>query len=1565
MKRKIGWTKRLVAFALSAAVGLGAVPFSGFAPQEAYAAEMKGISQSHWAWESMQKMYDQGILSGDAAGNMHPDRAVTRAEFISMLNRSFNYTNYTAKELPFTDMTGEEWYAEHIRAAYAQGYFSGVSADRAGATEAITREAAAAMLCRNVKVENATLQLTQFTDGNKVSQWARGAVAAAVDKGYLKGYEDGTFRPKNHISRAEAATMLSNALGSILAESGTYSGVYEGNVTISTSNVTLKDVVISGDLYITEGVGTGYVNLENVTVLGEVIVCGGGEAQWGGNSVQFKHCNIQKLTVDGAEDRAVSLYALGDTTIAETNIKSTTYLQNHADTVPGFDNVRVFGPEETTLYLSGNFKMVDLVNPQNKVVLGKGEVEQLTVDEDAKEGEVELERGTIVKTLNVDGQSEITGKGDIKKLVVTASDATIEQFPDQIEIRPGVKTEIAGQEMSSADAAESSETPRILAGYPKANEISSSSAKVKLSGNKPGTIYWAVTYGDVKELTQEEILKPTTVERIQKSGTLSATESEKELEIALSSLEADAEFTVSAVLVDNKENVSRIKEGSFRTKDATKPGFVNGYPKTVPISSHRFDIEAMPLKDGTIYWAVFAKGAAQPTAYQLRSQELKGAIVYGKRADCERNVEYIMKAEHDDLVEDVSYDVYVMVSDGDQDSAIIKLTGVTKDTTPPEFLEGTPVQDKNDAKSVDVTVGANEEAKVYYVVIEWDESFPAQMVIDGKLQTPTLDSEEAKKQVLTGSNAKMTGSVSLKADTPTAVKISGLEEETPYRVYMVLEDRSGNLSEEVKMVEIKTKDVTPPTARVICDNPVDGKMPVEEPIKIVFSEIVWNILSENGNEVPNKDNLSDDVIKLYDVTLTPEEEVKIDFSLVTTEEGEKGATILVFPPEAFANGKGLNSGSRYQFELNHIIDTSGNPIKKNTRLEIFETVPPLVILRETAANRGKMDYTFSLTPQSQQTSDFVLFDMLLQSDKNIKIELYSRRSSEEEFKQILRGEGLAGEFTLGANKLTSLHRLIDLSLEFEKFNELDYIEYGIYVTEIEGDTEKEGWHTTVNIDVTCVAGYQAKLMGLFNGASSVGDGNVSNVNYSTQNPKDTQEFIIEMPFIDNIVPSFINGYPVLSNDALKPDNYMITDILIRPQLMTDRKATMYYLIAEKGTVYFEKETEWTNVDASEKDDEVHRVLTQEALDKRAQNIQSHALNPEGSFWGVYEITDGQSLKQPTLPLGDKEDLQPDTSYEMFIVLKGVPEQLSQVYYIPFHTEQITPPTGTVTVTGRGENSVDLEIATDKRAQVDWIVLKKEDADTFKKLNDPVTQATIIRNGLENETYRPEDFNRGTTELKIDDYAMTVTVNNILRPQYYVLIGVAQMVLSDGSTVGGDSEIFYSIPFTTKDTTPPTITFNTTRVTGTPDKGFKGNLKVTSDEGLYYIPREGANPTPVTQEELVKIIESMSSDSGPTFKLSGDAPIVYENIYNEDGQPTGEQAVKEFTIRFTNTQRRDMSTFGGVTFCDVNGNMVGAIQMLFVMEKETYDDGTVDYGNSYWNCTVGGKNANVNDNGATT
>ena len=89
-----------------------------------------------------------------------------------------------------------------------------------------------------------------------MSEWSRGIVGSLVDSGIVKGYTDGTFKPKNNITRGEVASLLVNAIGTRYSEAGEYSpGYIYGNLTITASGTTLRNTTIAGDLYITGGVG--------------------------------------------------------------------------------------------------------------------------------------------------------------------------------------------------------------------------------------------------------------------------------------------------------------------------------------------------------------------------------------------------------------------------------------------------------------------------------------------------------------------------------------------------------------------------------------------------------------------------------------------------------------------------------------------------------------------------------------------------------------------------------------------------------------------------------------------------------------------------------------------------------------------------------------------------------------------------------------------------------------------------------------------------------------------------------------------------------------------------------------------------------------------------------------------------------------------------------------------------------------------------------------------------------------------------------------------------------------
>ncbi|NHN35530.1 S-layer homology domain-containing protein [Paenibacillus sp. S3N08] len=77
----------------------------------------------------------------------------------------------------------------------------------------ITRTEFAVMLLRTQQIEISNESSAMpFSDKESVPEWARLAIQTAVAKGVLDGYEDGTLRPQQTVSRAEMAAMVSKAM---------------------------------------------------------------------------------------------------------------------------------------------------------------------------------------------------------------------------------------------------------------------------------------------------------------------------------------------------------------------------------------------------------------------------------------------------------------------------------------------------------------------------------------------------------------------------------------------------------------------------------------------------------------------------------------------------------------------------------------------------------------------------------------------------------------------------------------------------------------------------------------------------------------------------------------------------------------------------------------------------------------------------------------------------------------------------------------------------------------------------------------------------------------------------------------------------------------------------------------------------------------------------------------------------------------------------------------------------------------------------------------------------------
>ena len=229
----------------------------------------------HWAKEEIEYLMSKDVVSGYPDGSFKPDKQITRAEFVKMINYIFGYSEKNS--VSFTDVGEGDWFYDEIGKAVKAGYISGYDDGTMKPNNPITRQEVSKVMGMVFDLNESEESAGDFVDADRIGDWARGYVGILKDKGYISGYPDGTFKPGNSITRAESVKIVVNASGLIINAEGEYSEDAAGNVLVNISDVVLKDMEIAGDLYLVEGIGDGTVTLDNVTVEGEVYIRGGGE----------------------------------------------------------------------------------------------------------------------------------------------------------------------------------------------------------------------------------------------------------------------------------------------------------------------------------------------------------------------------------------------------------------------------------------------------------------------------------------------------------------------------------------------------------------------------------------------------------------------------------------------------------------------------------------------------------------------------------------------------------------------------------------------------------------------------------------------------------------------------------------------------------------------------------------------------------------------------------------------------------------------------------------------------------------------------------------------------------------------------------------------------------------------------------------------------------------------------------------------------------------------------------------------------------------------------------------
>lgn len=373
----------------------------------------------HWAESVITQWQSKGLIQGYEDGTFKPGNTITRAEFVTLMNNAKGF--WSEGSINFSDVKNGSWFYSAVARAVAAGYVKGYSDGSFKPGNTITRAEAAVMIANAARLSANEAGAYRFTDVGSIPAWARGSVGAVVAAGYMTGYPDGSFYANASISRAEAVSSLNRMLGGTAYQpTQPTTPTTSDDVVIEDKGTTLKNQTVDGNVTIAKSVGNGDVTLRNVTIKGDLIVKGGGS-----NTVTLEDVDVRgkvRLLKEG-----VHLHLIGDTDIRKLLIDLAARITQSSSYKDEIDEIILAGDGNLnkTTRIDVPAKQLRIEN-QADLILG-GDVEKLIVDEDAKGAEIEIKKGTTVNELNTDAKIKLTGKGRIDLLDVSASGVTFDK----------------------------------------------------------------------------------------------------------------------------------------------------------------------------------------------------------------------------------------------------------------------------------------------------------------------------------------------------------------------------------------------------------------------------------------------------------------------------------------------------------------------------------------------------------------------------------------------------------------------------------------------------------------------------------------------------------------------------------------------------------------------------------------------------------------------------------------------------------------------------------------------------------------------------------------------------------------------------------------------------------------------------------------------------------------------------------------------------------------------------------------------------------------------------------
>lgn len=394
---------------------------------DALAASSGTDYKGHWAESDIDTWLNAGLLTGFEDGTVRPDSVVTRAQFVTMINRVLGLTK--TANINFSDVPSGSWFNEAVSIAVAAGYANGMSDTTFEPETTVTREQAATFVARAIG-ETGGGNVSGYTDASTISSWATDAVGAMSDAGYLQGMSDGRFAPKDGLTRAQAVTLLER----VRLDHGVslMPTLDTAELVIEKTGEVIEDVTIDGDVIVASTVREGDVFFKNVHITGDLLIQGGGS-----NSIYLEDVTIDGTMIMDKNDVRVEL-------VGNTVINAISILKGcHVDTKNFTGSVKTISIDQEIA--TGKKVTIDvdcdelIVNaPVKDGLIINGNVGSLTFTEESAGSKVTI-NGTV-DTVVSDGKVTIDGSGTVNRHENNASTTVGGNVDVEKEVLPDSST---------------------------------------------------------------------------------------------------------------------------------------------------------------------------------------------------------------------------------------------------------------------------------------------------------------------------------------------------------------------------------------------------------------------------------------------------------------------------------------------------------------------------------------------------------------------------------------------------------------------------------------------------------------------------------------------------------------------------------------------------------------------------------------------------------------------------------------------------------------------------------------------------------------------------------------------------------------------------------------------------------------------------------------------------------------------------------------------------------------------------------------------------------------------